>query len=109
MIFLDDWIHPRVVETMGVPTALGGALSADISGEVNCDEFCSRFHEPPRQETALSISMAAGGMPPFGRRGGKIERLAQFLGMQHRERFVVIFIQPSRRGRDIEQARLLVN
>src|SRR6266850_4905848 len=77
MIFLNDRIHARVVESVGIPAAFRSALPADAAGEVHSHELSPRFHEPPRQQTTLAISMAAVGVAQLGRLFGKVERFAQ--------------------------------
>src|SRR5881394_501009 len=72
MKLLDDGIHLRVVEPVGVPSARFGALSADALGKIDGDKLHARFHEASGEETALAVSRPAVAIPQLRWFSGEI-------------------------------------
>src|SRR6056297_1793761 len=59
LILIDNLIHPRVVKSMGVPTTFVDAAATNGSRKIDRHKLDSRLHQPPRQQTALTIGGAS--------------------------------------------------
>ena len=109
VVLFDDGEHAGIVEAVGVPAALGGALAADAFAEVAGDEADAAFCESAGEEAALAVGGAAVAVADGRGFCGELEGVADAWALEHGEGFLIVLVEAAGFGAVVHEAALGVD
>jgi len=106
---LDDGEHAGIVESVGVPAAVLGVLTADALVEVDGDELDPDLDEASGEQTGLAVSRTTETVADGIGFVADLEGVAQGFGIEQGEGLVVVGVETARDRRVFEQPGLAVD